>query len=193
MANRGRAKVLSHADFERFMAGCEQTNQKELLQLVACLGYYAGLRIGTIAQLTLNDVVDAQGNVKDTVLLRGEIMKNGRQSVAYFHHPRLIGAIVSYLSNSRKTMKVDNLLVTRKRTCYTPKSLSALIEKKFSDFGFIGCSAHSFRRSFASQIVEKGGDITMLRSLMNHASITTTSIYVENDPFTLRKMVAALD
>lgn len=193
MANKGRANVLTHADFERFMANCEQTNQSELLQCVAALGYYAGLRIGTIAQLTLNDVVDAQGNVKDTVLLRGEIMKNGRQSVAYIQHPKLISAISNYINNSRKPTRVNNLLVTRKQTAYTPKSLSALIEKKFSDFGFIGCSAHSFRRSFASQIVNKGGDITMLRSLMNHASITTTAIYVENDPMVLRKMVNALD
>ena len=193
MANNGRAKVLSKADFERFLVNCEDTNQAELLQCVACLGYYAGLRVGTIAKLQLSDVIDNQGNVKESVYLPGEIMKNGKPSVAYLVHPRLVSAISTYVANSRKTKKVGNLLVTRKNTAYTPKSLSALIEKKFKDFGYVGYSMHSFRRTFASQVIEKGGDITLLRSLMNHSSITTTAIYVENDPMTLRKMVSNLD
>lgn len=193
MANKGRANTLTRDDFELFLAKCDETHQPELLKCVACLGYYAGLRIGTIAQLTLNDVIDHQGNVKETVLLRGDIMKFGKQSVGYFNHPRLKSAISTYIANSRKTKKVENLLVTRKNTAYTPKSLSALIEKKFKDFGFMGYSSHSFRGSFASQVIEKGGDITLLRSLMNHSSINTTAIYVNNDPKTLRNMVASLD
>ena len=193
MAHQGKARVITKAQFDRFMAESEQTNHPELLQCVACLGYYAGLRVGTIAQLELNDVIDQDGMVRQVVHLSGDIMKGGKQSVAYFTNPRLVSAITNYVRNSRKTKKVVNLLVTRKNTAYTPKSLSALIEKKFKDFGFDGCSAHSFRRSFASQVIEKGGDITQLRSLMNHASITTTAIYVENDPLVLQKMVNALD
>lgn len=193
MANQGKARVLTKAQFDHFIAESEKTHQAALLQCVACLGYYAGLRVGTIAKLQLDDVIDHDGKVKQVVELPGEIMKGGKQSVAYFTHPRLISAISNYITNSRKTKKVGNLLVTRKNTSYTAKSLSALIEKKFKDFGFDGCSMHSFRRSFASQVINKGGDITLLRSLMNHASITTTAIYVENDPIVLQNMVNALD
>jgi integrase/recombinase XerD len=193
MANAGKARVLTKAQFDHFMDESAKTHQAELLQCVACLGYYAGLRVGTIAQLSLNDVIDYDGKVKEVVHLSGDIMKGGKQSVAYFSHPRLISAITTYVRNSRKTKKVANLLVTRKNTAYTPKSLSALIEKKFKDYGFSGCSMHSFRRSFASQVINKGGDITLLRSLMNHSSITTTAIYVENDPIALQRMVNTLD
>lgn len=193
MANKGRANVLSREDFQLFLDKCAKTSQGDLLQCVACLGYYGGLRVGTIAGLLLGDVIDAQGNVKDSALLDGSIMKGGKQYQAYFNNEKLVSAISKYINDSRKPTKVQNLLVTRKDTAYTPKSLSALMEKKFKDFGFVGCSMHSLRRTYASRIVENGGDITLLRSLMNHTSITTTAIYVENDPVVLRKMVASID
>lgn len=193
MANKGRAKVLSKEDFATFLDNCANTEQADLLKCVACLGYYAGLRVGTCAGLLLEDAINKDGSVKDTVLLRGDIMKFGKQSTAYFTNPALIDAVQTYVTNSRKATKVQNLLVTRKQTAYSPKSLSALIEKKFKDFGFEGYSAHSFRRSFSSRVIENGGDITLLRTLMNHASISTTAIYVENDPSTLRRMVAGID
>ena len=193
MANKGRAKVLDKAIFDDFVANSAKTNQGDLLNLVACLGYYAGLRVGTIAALELDDVIDKQGNVKETAYIDGEKMKGGKPYTAYFNHPRLVSTILKYINESRRPTKVRNLLITRKNTAYSPKSLSALIEKKWKDYGYQGYSHHSFRRSYASSIIEKGGDITLLRTLMNHSSITTTSIYVSNDPKTLKRMVASLD
>ena len=193
MANKGRAKVLDKAIFDDFVANSAETNQGDLLTLVACLGFYAGLRVGTIAALELDDVIDKQGNVKETAYIDGAKMKGGKAYTAYFNHPRLVSAILKYINDSRRPTKVRNLLITRKNTPYSAKSLSALIEKKWKDYGYQGYSAHSFRRSYASSIIEKGGDITLLRTLMNHSSITTTAIYVSNDPKTLQRMVASLD
>ena len=193
MANKGRARVLSVNDFARFKDFLSSQRHAECLIAIACIGYYVGLRVGTIAGLRVEDVIDHTGSVRNEVLIRGEINKFKKQITTYFEHPELISSISMYLK-SRRSTKVQNLFVTQKNTAYSAKSMSALMQQKFIEAGFTeGYSMHSLRRSFSSRIVEAGGDIMLLKSLMGHESISTTAIYVENDPNTLRNMLRSVD
>jgi len=53
-----------------------------------------------------------------------------------------------------------------------------------------GYSAHSFRHSFATHLVEAGVDLFKVQRLMGHASLDTTKIYIN---FNSSQMAKAVD
>jgi integrase/recombinase XerD len=55
----------------------------------------------------------------------------------------------------------------------------------YRKLGFVGCSSHSGRGSFITQAARKassiGGSLRDVQALAGHASLTTTSRYIEAD------------
>jgi len=49
-----------------------------------------------------------------------------------------------------------------------------------------GASSHSGRRTFATNLIEKGVDIKAVSTLMGHSSIAMTAQYVEDNPKRLK-------
>ena len=54
-------------------------------------------------------------------------------------------------------------------------------------------SIHSLRHSFATHLVDKGTDITMIQKLMGHNDIKTTMIYLHTSNKDLLKIMSPLD
>ena len=57
--------------------------------------------------------------------------------------------------------------------------------------GIEGKSAHSLRHSFATGLLARTGDLRLVQSALNHASIVSTTIYVGVDEAKLRAAVGA--
>ncbi len=188
MARQGKASVLNaqqHEQFLRFLATTRQAAQNIAIYL---LGYRAGLRIGSIAGLRINDVLDSSGNLKEVVELRRDIVKGRRNYAAYLTHPELREALHSYLAERPET-EVENLFVSQKNTGFSANALTHKMLKLYREAGFDGASSHSGRRSFATNCIRSGVDIVSLKTLMNHASIQQTSEYVATNEDMLKKAV----
>ena len=191
MAKQGKASTLDalrHQQFLSFLATTRQSKQNKAIYL---LGYRAGLRVGSIAGLRLNDVLDSSGNLKEVVELRREIVKNRKNYAVYLVHPELREALLDFLE-ARPEAEVDNLFVSQKQTAFSANALSHKMLKLFRDAGFDGASSHSMRRSFATNCIRAGVDIVSLQTLMNHASIQQTSEYVFTNDETLMKAVCSV-
>jgi integrase/recombinase XerD len=63
----------------------------------------------------------------------------------------------------------------------------------YRKLGFVGCSSHSGRRSFITQAARKaslvGGSLRDVQALAGHASLSTTSRYIETDNEAQQKLV----
>ena len=113
MAKQGKANTLDSIRHQQFLSFLATTRQSKQNKAIYLLGYRAGLRVGSIAGLRLNDVLDTSGNLKKVVELQKDIVKNRSNYAAYLVHPELREALLDYLE-SRSETEVDNLFVSQK-------------------------------------------------------------------------------
>ena len=191
MARQGKASVLNGEQHEQFLRFLSTTRQPAQNKAIYLLGYRAGLRIGSIAGLRINDVMDSSGNLKEVVELRRDIVKGRRNYAAYLTHPEVREALLSYLAE-RPTTEVENLFVSQKDTGFSANALTHKMLKLYREAGFDNASSHSGRRSFATNCIRSGVDIVSLKTLMNHSSIQQTSEYVATNEEHLKNAVMGI-
>ena len=187
-SKEGKARVLNETDHKAFLAFLSTKRHALRDKAIYLLTYRAGLRIGSVAGLTLSDLVDSKGKLRKVVTLRSEITKGNKTNSAYLSHPELREALENYL-NSRPKYKSKNVFVSQKGTPFSANSMSQLMLKNYNEGGFEGASSHSGRRGFATSLIANGLDIVSLSKAMGHSNISTTQRYVEVDELRLLTMV----
>jgi site-specific recombinase XerD len=153
-------------------------------KLVLSLLYYTGIRKSELLNLNWTDI----NLSKNTLIVRNG--KGGKDRLIPIHK-KVIELLDKYL-DERLPLKTDALIIGEqgKRLCkgsfvYLLKmylTLSGLKKK--------GYTAHSFRHSFATHLVEAGVDLFKVQRLMGHASLDTTKIYIN---FNNSQMAKAVD
>jgi site-specific recombinase XerD len=88
------------------------------------------------------------------------------------------------------------LLVHYDGSRLTPARIQYVVEQLYKRAGIrsavpAGALVHALRHSFASLAVECGSDVVELRDLLGHASLATTSRYLDANASRLREAVAA--
>jgi len=189
MSKQGKASTLDQAQHSSMLQFLSNSRHSERNKAIYLLTYRAGLRIGSVAGLRLNDVIDSSGKLKEVVNLHSSIVKGGKNYAAYINHPELRAALVDFLRIRRDRKGVDALFMSQKGTGFTPNSLSHLMLKLYGSAGFEQASSHSGRRSFATNILRSGVDIVALKTLMNHSNIATTAEYVSHNEEYLKQAI----
>ncbi len=72
-----QAKVLTVAERKRLLAVIAKDRHSERNRLAVMLSFLAGLRVGEIAALSVVDVVDGEGHVRDQLRLNPAHTKGG--------------------------------------------------------------------------------------------------------------------
>ena len=189
MSNQGKAATLDQAQHKTMLEYLSSSRHSKRNTAIYLLTYRAGLRIGTVAGLRLDDVIDSSGKLNQVVNLHSSIVKGGKNYAAYINHPELQKAIEDYVSIRPNRKGVDALFVSQKGRGFTANGLSHLMLKVYGSAGFDSASSHSGRRSFATNILRSGVDIVALKTLMNHSNIATTAEYVSHNDEYLKKVV----
>lgn len=189
MAKEGQAISLDanqHQEFISYLSDTRYAIRDIAIYLLTCR---AGMRIGTIAGLTLSDVFDTSGNLKEVIILRKSITKGNKTITGFLSHPEVREALVKYYKIRSKS-KSDRLFITQKRTPFSPNSLCQVMLKHYRSAGFEQGSSHSGRRTFASNMIKTGIDIVALSKVMGHSSVSTTQRYVDHNVNELKNFVA---
>jgi integrase/recombinase XerD len=191
MSREGQAKVLSNDELKRVyvVAGSGKLGLRGICLLD--FSFKLGLRVKEMASLMISDLLDDNGNIRNEFHLNNAQSKgkNGGRCI-YLTNKELRKHLQEYL-DSRKDDRNRHLFKSQK-TSFTPNSLQQVFKRMYLNAGITGAKSHSGRRTFATNLIEKGFDIKSVSVLMGHSSIQTTARYINENPVKLADMVKGL-
>ena len=130
--------------------------------------YSSGLRISEVVGLNIEDIDFISGIVK----VRG---KGKKERIAPIGEAA-IAAIRKYLDKRKKQNTA--LFLNKNGTRFTTRGVCDIVEKYILRAGIRqGVSAHTFRHSFATHLLNRGADLRTVQELLGHANLSTTQIY----------------
>jgi integrase/recombinase XerC len=158
-------------------------------RLLLELLYSTGCRVSELAAMNLTDL-DLKGGSARVV------GKGGRGRVVFMGEParRLLR---EYLLRRRglpvKAGEGERaLLINRRGERLTVRGIQRLVAQALERSGLSKpVSPHTFRHSFATHLLNRGGDIRAVQELLGHASLSTTQVYTHLDMERLRKVYAS--
>ena len=188
-----QAPVLNDKQVKKLFNSPRMTRHQSRNRLILSLSYYAGLRSCEICSLCLGDVLNGDGTVKDTILLRSHQTK-GSESQSVVLSAFLRAEIQNYISNYslHSERLTAPLIMSQKGGFFSSQSLQNLFKHLYKSVGFSDCSSHSGRRTFATALDEKNVSIGVIKTLLRHCHISSTQRYIQVSKHRLENSVNLL-
>jgi site-specific recombinase XerD len=175
--------------------------------LLRALLFHAGLRVSEICGLNLDDVRLGRNDAEGKLLVRGKGSKERIVPITpelwrLLHDHFLQRAAVDKL-HSPLFVQANRWEARPTGKPWTPR----MIERRVKDWGrqvevdafrageLIQAgrvTAHRFRHSFATELLEAGADLRQVQQLLGHEDVSTTAIYTEVTDRRLREAVNLL-
>lgn len=192
----GKATVLNDIDTKNVLNSIKTQGNPERNRVMFLLTFLVGLRVCNLQKLQIADIYDDKGKVFDKIVLNGS--KNKFGSVCEYY---LNDEMKKELTNYRKWLKSvkpnlnsnDYLLMSNKTgKCLAKESIVRIFRQVYDSVGLTQCRSHSGRRSFITNLCNKGIGIQIVSKLVNHRSLSVTMGYYQNNPTTLQNAVNVL-
>ena len=171
-----QARVLTDPEFKRLLAVVGQRKHAARDRFGLILSHLAGLRVGEIAGLVIRDVFETSGDVREQLRVRASIAKGGHERVVFLSE-RLRKEIERYrdaIPNFAQREPDAPLLLTQKRTAFSPNTLCQLMGQLYRAAGLDGATSHSGRRWFITRLAHSGVSPKVLMTLAGHKNLGTT-------------------
>jgi integrase/recombinase XerD len=182
LANISLARVWIHLpdtlSEEEMRTLLDQPSRSDLLGMrdkaMMELLYATGVRVSELISLTMNNINWQTGYLMVTG-------KGGKErivpvgQVAYEHVDRYVNEVRPGLA---KRKSINTLFLNRSGNGLTRQGFWKIV-KKYARRSGMGKKIypHTFRHSFATHILERGGDLRSVQVMLGHSDISTTQIY----------------
>jgi site-specific recombinase XerD len=173
---RDRPRVLTQDEYERLKDAVRfDTRDAALIELLL----QTGGRLSEIAQLALGDVTLPAKITKDAgnvgfVHIHGK----GRKERTVTLNWKACKAVKAYLA-VRPKVDDPHLFITKFGLGIGPRSIENVVAKYLKEAGIAEASVHTLRHTFATQHVKRGTKLDVVRQMLGHESLATTSIYID--------------
>jgi site-specific recombinase XerD len=174
--------VLAGSEVERLL----EAVRSPVLQIVLRTAYAAGLRVGEACRLTVGDI-DSQ-----RMLIRVREAKGGRERHVMLSE-KLLGKLRAYWREVRPCGPY--LFPDRTGESHIcPRTVQRAARQAAVEAGIRKrVTPHVLRHSFATHLLEAGGDIRAIQVLLGHRSIETTTRYVHVSRAHVGRLKSPLD
>jgi len=159
-------KLLYHLDYSEGFFGLRDL-------LVIELFYFVGLRVSELANLKESDISISNNSVK--------ILGKGSKERIVPLYPDIVPLLENYVQQKHELYPLNQtpyLIVSSTGKKAYPQLLYRIVKKYLSLVTPLEKkSPHVLRHTFATHLLNQGGDINAIKELLGHASLSTTQIY----------------
>jgi integrase/recombinase XerD len=184
-----QAKTLTQNEIDQVLRYIATKNRYAIRNRALLLtSFYSGMRVGEIASLTISDIQNDDDTIKSEIRLSASQTK-GNVGRVVFVNEKLRTELDNYLRNRRIKDKDKPLFYTEKREGFNANTLTQWFFWLYKKAGISSASSHSGRRTFITNLANKGVGVRVLASLAGHKSINTTMIYIDTNDEIKRRAV----
>ena len=179
-------QYLNESEIKKILSSFSGNDQDVYHKAILELLYGCGLRVSECCELKFAQLHLEQG------LLR--ILGKGNKERMVPLHKEGVQALQQYLKFVRcqwEQTRSPYVFINHLGNPLTRQYVHQMIKAKLQELGMsTAYSAHSFRHSFATHLLDGGADLRVVQELLGHSDIQTTQIYthVQN-----RRLKAAYD
>ena len=146
--------------------------------LIILLIYTAGLRLSELVEANTSDIA------ADYTSLR--VMGKGRK----VRIQPLLGSLGEVLKKYFIQISLQNICTTQKKALILSKkgerisrrTVERIVDRKLKGVGIQGkTSPHVLRHTFATRVLNEGGDLREIQELLGHSSLKATQVYTHLD------------
>jgi len=142
-----------------------------------------GLRVAEATGLNIGDVLNDQGKVRDELVVRKEIAKNGKERMVPLNNDakKAICTIMQFNDSEKFVINAKSaLIISRKHCRITPRQIQRIIENARNKADLdVKATPHTLRHTFAKTLYENTNRVTTVQRILGHNSLKTTMIYTE--------------
>jgi integrase/recombinase XerD len=184
-----QAPVLSERDKVRVLQVLSRESCAPRNRLMFMLSWLAGMRVGEIAALRIEDVLSQSGAIRTEVQLSASQTKGstGRKVLLNVQMQEEIRRYVSALPVPIQASAP--LIPSRTGKPFSANGLCQRFIQLYGKAGLDKATSHSGRRTFITELAHKGVNVRVLAALAGHRHIGTTQRYIELNDAVLRAAV----
>ncbi|OCN04239.1 integrase [Erysipelotrichaceae bacterium MTC7] len=165
---------LNESDLDMFIGSFDDKKDVDLYQhAIIEVMYGCGLRVSEVCNLQMNQLHLQQGIIK-------AIGKGNKERLIPINQ-HAIDCLQLYFDGPRvlwNTKKLQYVFINQRGNRLTRQYVHTMIKKKLTELDLQDAiSAHSFRHSFATHLLNGGADLRSVQELLGHSDISTTQIY----------------
>jgi len=183
-------EMLSSVEYgagtERMINRQKEWKERDLAILM--LFMQTGMRETALAEINVEDV-----NFEDKTIT---IIDKGHKTHVYALSDKLIIAIQEWIYHREVFLigynKTDALFISSTRTRITSSSISKIVRKYAYDALGYEISPHKLRAAFGNIMINKTGNLHLVKQLMGHERPDTTEIYLDDSSIDDKVMAAQL-
>lgn len=191
----GKAKVFTDTDLRRALNTAKKEHHAKRNTAILYCSFGLGFRAMEIAALKIFHVLGKDAKLLDEINLDSSMTKGKKPRHAYLTNPKVRNALQDYLDERREQDGIlfnpqAALFRSQKGDQFSPNTMQQLISRLYKKAQLHGAKSHSGRRTFATNLIEKGTDLRAVMTLMGHASVNMTIQYAEDNPVRLKQISA---
>ena len=191
-----QSKILTDKQVKTMLLHLGTTRMILRNQLIFLLSVKSGLRAKEVSHLKWSMVTDSNGFVSNAIHLTDEASKGNSGRVIPLNKD-VRELLVKFFESESKRKDYDinssYIIRTERSKSTSAQSIVNMFSNWYKDLGFVGCSSHSGRRTFITNLAKKigmvGGTLRDVQSLAGHRNLQTTQRYIEVDTDCQRKLV----
>jgi len=196
-----QARTLNDKELNLLLLYINTRKYAERDRCMLLMTYWSGMRIGEVAATKIKDVLANDGTIKEEINLTAEQTK-GKYARTVVLNEKLRKEVMNYLLTrftktelialQYSTTKEKPLFCTQKSEGFNANTACYHFHMLYKQAGLEGCSSHSGRRSFLTELSSKSVPLKVLMELAGHRQAQTTMRYVNVTQDMKRAAVALL-